>query len=560
MKIESIIKRNSLIIGGGCAVLFIAALVGGIISGSMIVIICGVLGLLLSAGFTVYTLVSYKNILFVPMQEISAGANRIKMGDYDTDVKISTGTDIDEIAGAINQTSRLNSFVACIVNDIANGDFTRDISDLPDDYSLTRGLKELYYNMAKAFSDLSGGAEQVNLDGERVSSASQSLSLGVSAQVNTVEQLSSTVNEIRTAVIKNAENAREAQRHADEASVAVNDGTEKMNELLKAMDDISKSANEIAQFNKVIEDIAFQTNILALNASVEAARAGEAGKGFAVVASEVKNLAIKSQDASHQTSTVIMSCVESVKEGVAKTQETASAFSVIAEKAAEIGKGLNVISIECEQQSEAITQINIGVDQIRGVIQSTSATAEECAKSAEALTGRSGDLREIVGRFRFGSIKKPVQSSYNKGTKAPAAGKADSKPAPRPVEKPASRPAERPAPKPVDKPAYKPAEKPAPRPVEKPAYKPTEKPAPKPVEKPAYKPTEKPAPKPAEMSKAAAKPVQKPAESSTYTPTPKPASAEAKPASRPSSRSAVITQPSGSYANAQFVDVPDNKY
>ncbi|MBQ9484482.1 MAG: hypothetical protein IJU82_09845 [Ruminiclostridium sp.] len=525
MKIESLIKRNSFILGGASALLFIVLLICCIISGNVLGMICGVIGIILSVGFTLFALKQYRESVFEPMDRIRECADMINKGNYDIDLNVKTGTDMDDIAGAVGSTARINSFVSAIISDISNGDFTRDLSGLPDDNALTSGIKELYYNMARAFSDLSSGAEKVNSDGERVSSASRTLSQGVSAQVNTVEQLSSTVNGLRMAVLKNAENAREAQKNAEEASDAVTDGTAKMNELLKAMDDISNSTNEIAKLNKVIEDIAFQTNILALNASVEAARAGEAGKGFAVVASEVKNLAIKSQEASHQTSTVVASCVDSVKDGVEKTHETANSFSFIAEKASEIGKGLSVISQECEQQTEAITQINIGVDQISGVIQNTSATADECAQSAAALTGRSGDLREIVGRFRFGDIKAPVKKDAKSGKSG--AGKT----APAPVK---STPA--PAAKPVSKPA--PAARAA---------------APKPAEKPAS--TYKPAPKPA-PAEAGYKPTPKPASAeSSYTPTPKPASAAT------SSRgSSVITQPSGSYANAQFVDVPDNKY
>ena len=531
MKIESLIKRNSLILGGAAAVLFAVLLICCITAGSVLGIICGAVGIILSVGFTLFSLKQYSESIFVPMDRISEAADMIKNGNYSVDLSVKTGTDMDKIADAVVTTAKINAFVSAIISDISNGDFTRDISGLPDDNALTSGIKELYFNMSKALSDLSSGAEKVNSDGERVSSASQTLSQGVSSQVNTIEQLSSTVNGLRMAVLKNAENAREAQKNADEASAAVTDGTEKMNELLKAMDDISNSTNEIAKLNKVIEDIAFQTNILALNASVEAARAGEAGKGFAVVASEVKNLAIKSQEASHQTSTVVASCVDSVKDGVEKTNETASSFSFIAEKASELGKGLSVISMECEQQTEAITQINIGVDQISGVIQNTSATADECAQSAAALTGRSGDLREIVGRFRFGNIKTPVNKNA------------------RPVK---TTPAKRPAPEPASASS---SDRPAPKPSPV---------SPKPAEKPAstgYKPAAKPA-----SATAGYKPTPKPASASGgYTPTPKPAPRPAAPApaekrSSPVRSSSVASQPSGSYANAQFVDIPDNKY
>ncbi len=562
-----IIKRFTLIVGGVSAALFLVTAIIGVTmlsGGGVPVLIVGLIGLGVSAGGTLAALRSFGRSVFEPLGEITEAAGKFNSGDYGTKLNIKTGTDIDIIAEALSNAANDTRVSSEIIGDIAKGDFSRNIGSLPSGSNVIDGLKALYDNMADAFRDISDGADMVNADGERVTAASQTLTQGVSAQIGTVEELSTTVNEVRTAVVKNAENAKAAHKNAEEASEAVNYGTEKMNELLKAMDDISSSTDEIAKLNKVIEDIAFQTNILALNASVEAARAGEAGKGFAVVAQEVKNLAIKSQEASHQTSTVITSCVGSVKEGAQKTRETAKAFTLISEKAQEIGAGLNVISRECEQQSEAISQINIGVHQISDIIQNTSATADECAQSAAALSGRSGDLREIVGRFRFGST----------GKSAPAP-----KPATRPAGKPVSKPA--PAPRPALKPAEKPVSKPAPapRPALKPAEKTVSKPAPAP--KPAPKPAENPASKPAPAPKPAARPAEKPVEKSVsannakpaYTPAPKPSPKPApKPGSAPAPKPApkpVASFPSGSkvpprssnsYANAEFVDVPDNKY
>ena len=548
--LKSLIQTNTFLLGGVSAVLFIAALIGGISGGSVLTIIVSILGIIFSIGFCAFSVNAYKSKLFAAMEDIISSAEKIKSGDNSFSLKADTGYDIDYVSDAMNLIGQSNSFVTGIISDIANGDFTRDISGLPDNNAMTSGLKELYFNMAKAFSDISSGAEKVNLDGTRVSTASQSLSQGVSAQANTVDQLSATANELRNAVIKNAENARKAQKDAEDASEAVTNGTEKMNELLKAMDDISNSTNQIANLNKVIEDIAFQTNILALNASVEAARAGDAGKGFAVVASEVKNLAVKSQEASHQTSTVVMSCVDSVKDGVKKTQETASAFSFIAEKAAEIGKGLATISQECEQQTESITQINIGVDQISGVIQNTSATADECAASAAELTNRSGDLREIVERFKFGDFKYNKSSAINSRNKTTAVGKSSSLSAGTANAGVTSKPVSKSAPKPSAKNNSPEAAK-----SSSSGYVPTPKPAPKSSvlasksSVPASK-SSVPASKSAPVSKTAPKPAAKAATASSAA-----SSSSFKP-----SKSAVITQPSGSYANAEFIDIPDNKY
>ena len=551
-QLRSLLQRNTFLPGIVSAAIFVILLIVGITGGNTAVLVLSLIGAAASVGLCFFSLSQYDAKIIEPAEKLADSASAYLSGEYDkAAVKINSGTEFDEIAKAMNATAQTDGFVTDIVYDIANGDFTRDISGLPDDMAVTKGLKSLYINMSKAFSDLSGGAEKVNADGARVSQASQTLSQGVTAQASTVEELASTVNEIRNAVVKNAENAREAHRNAEEASAAVTEGSERMKELLKAMDDISRSTNEILKFNKVIEDIAFQTNILALNASVEAARAGDAGKGFAVVASEVKNLAVKSQEASHQTSTVIQSCVESVREGVEKTQQTADVFTTIAEKSALIGEGLNVISDECEQQSEAITQINIGVEQISGVIQSTSMTADECAQSAAELTGRSGDLREIVGRFRFGDVSKLRASDKPASRNAKPAPRTEAKPAPRTEPKPAPRTEPKPAPK-----AAAPS-RPAPKPTERPAARPAEKPAPKPAERPAARPAEKPAPKPAE------RPVSRPA--------PKPAAASgltlSDPPARPAASANVIApavEPRGrsgsSYANAEFVDIPDSKY
>ncbi len=539
--VETILKRSCVVAGGVSALIFLAVLICGAVllpsgGAAVAVLISGLTGLIFSVVFTVVTLRMYKARIITPVDEICTAAEKMAAGEYDISEIKNTGTEFDDISRAIFSTAENSRISAEIISDIAEGNFSRDVSGLSGNNAVTSGLKTLYCNMSKAFGEISVGAEMVNSDGERVSSASQSLSRGVSAQASTVEELSSTVNEIRDAVLKNAENARAAHNNAEEAAVAVKDGTEKMKELLKAMDDISNSTNEIATFIKAIEDIAFQTNILALNSSVEAARAGEAGKGFAVVASEVKNLATKSQDTAHRTSTVIQSCVQSVRDGVEKTRETASAFSVIAQKASDIGRGLNIISEECERQSEAITQINVGVEQISSVIRSTSETADECAVSAAALTGRSGDLREIVGRFRFGEVKESANISGSSaakkmsGVKTPGAVKSAN---------PAAR-------------------------NDTSADKRTPSFPEKRENGMGSRAVQRPAPKPAED--AGYRPAAKPAGDTGYRPAPKPAADKPKsaPVSTPKKYTSVHTSsgmnPEGNYATAQFIDVPDSKY
>ena len=152
---------------------------------------------------------------------------------------------------------------------------------------------------------------------------------------------------------------------------------------------------------KTIEDIAFQTNILALNAAIEAARAGVAGKGFAVVADEVRNLSIKSSEAVQNTAGLIEESVNAVNNGVSIMQDTASAMEKLGEYTSSVKNIIEDIAKSNGTQSEMVDMVNRDIMSISDVVQSNSATAEECAAAAEELSGQSAVLKELVGKFNF---------------------------------------------------------------------------------------------------------------------------------------------------------------
>ena len=159
--------------------------------------------------------------------------------------------------------------------------------------------------------------------------------------------------------------------------------------------------DRIAKINKVIEDIAFQTNILALNASVEAVRAGAESRGFAAVADEVRNLAAKSSEASKSTALLLAESLEVVKNGAEVANETAKTLDSVVSRVDGLVDSMDKISNASGEQAHAIEVVTQGIGQISDIVQMNSATAEESAAASEGLSAQAQLLKELTGKFKL---------------------------------------------------------------------------------------------------------------------------------------------------------------
>ncbi|CUH74961.1 Methyl-accepting chemotaxis protein 4 [Tritonibacter multivorans] len=286
---------------------------------------------------------------------------------------------------------------------LADGDLTvRVKDDLPSEFEqVAHDFNAAVERMSSAVHRIVEGVAGMHNETNALDEAANELGMRTETQAASLEETTAALTELSGSVKTSAEDSRSAARRVEEAGTRTERGAEVVQKTIDAMKGIEESSMQISNITSLIDDIAFQTSLLALNAGVEAARAGEAGRGFAVVAGEVRALAAKSSDAAQEIATLINNASREVQTGVELAQDSGTALTEINDLITSVRGIVNGLADSAREQSVSLSEITTAADQLDKVTQQNAAMFEETSAATQRLRDEAGLLAQDAQKFKL---------------------------------------------------------------------------------------------------------------------------------------------------------------
>ena len=291
-----------------------------------------------------------------------------------------------------------------------------------DTHSIMASQVAMARQLQEIVSQVRHSADAVATNSEQIAEGNNDLSSRTEQQASALAETASAMEQLNSTVKQNADNAAQASNEATSASKTATQGGEAVHQVVATMNELNHSSQEIAGIISTIDAIAFQTNILALNASVEAARAGEHGRGFAVVAQEVRNLAQRSADAAREINVLISSNLERVNHGNARAEEASKSTEEIVAAIARVTSIMQEISHASAEQSAGVQEVGQAVTEMDQVTQQNAQLVQQSAKSANNLRENAHRLLDTMTVFSLPD--NPNQQSLRSPRPSAASGNA----------------------------------------------------------------------------------------------------------------------------------------
>ncbi len=341
-----------------------------------------------------------------PVKRVTDRMVALSDGDLHTEVlHIATGDELEVMTQTLDATlesmNRYISDIQQVLTRVAGGDLrTGPQVDYKGDFVLIRGsLCTITESMNETLLGFRAAADRLTGMAEQLSGQSVQLHQASMEQNASTEELVHEVSHVKDRLADVTESSSQTRVQTEEIARRIQSANEQMNALTSAMDDISANAQQITKIAKDIEDIAFQTNILALNASVEAARAGVAGKGFAVVADEVKQLAAKSTAAAQSATEMVNNTKAIIQTGVALTADTAGSLHAISDVSAQINDISDQLAAAVQGQEAALASMEARIATISDIADRNLQNAGETEQSSGSLAREAEALQSHVRKF-----------------------------------------------------------------------------------------------------------------------------------------------------------------